>query len=260
MKTKIIERRLKMEQKYILGIIALSMIAIFGISMVSAFGFGKGFDFLKPTLTDEERTQLQEQEQAIQTAVANNDYATWKSLVNEQIVKMQEQITEENFNKAVEQNEQMKVGQVEQKALQTALENKDYDTWKTLMEAKITEDNFNKVVEQFQKMNETKKEMNRTKEMPRGSLKAPQLSDNEKALQTAIENNDYDTWKTLMEAKITEDNFNKAVENYSNMKEQRGTNKISKGDNMRDMPRNNMQQSGERNGNRNMGLFGNLRN
>ena len=67
---KKIERRfMKMEQKYVLGIIALAMIAVLGISMVSAFGFGNGFGFMKGELTDEEKAEMQEQHEAVQTAI-----------------------------------------------------------------------------------------------------------------------------------------------------------------------------------------------
>lgn len=96
-----------MEQKYILGIVVLTIVAVLVISMVSAFGFGKGFRFMKSELTDEEKTRLQEQRDAMQKAIENKDYATWKSLMEEEIEKMKEQLTEENFNKIVEQHQQM---------------------------------------------------------------------------------------------------------------------------------------------------------
>jgi len=96
-----------MEQKYVLGIVALAIVAVLGIGMVSAFGFGKGFRFFKSDLTDEEKAQLQEQKDTMQKAIENNDYTIWKSLMEQEIAKMQAQLTEENFNKIVEQHQQM---------------------------------------------------------------------------------------------------------------------------------------------------------
>ena len=94
-----------MEQKYVLGIVALAMIAILGVSAVSAFGFGKGL--MNPIMTDEEKSAMQEKQQAMQTAIKNKDYASWKSLMEERIAKMQSELTEENFNKIVEMHEKM---------------------------------------------------------------------------------------------------------------------------------------------------------
>ncbi len=88
-----------MKQKYVLGIVALAIVAILGISMVSAFGFGKGF--MNTDFTEEERAEMQTQRQSMQTAIADGDYATWETLMLEKIEKMKAQITEENFNNLV---------------------------------------------------------------------------------------------------------------------------------------------------------------
>lgn len=94
-----------MEQKYILSIVALGIIAILGVSMVSAFGFGN--KFMNSELTDEEKTALEEQRQAMQNAIENNDFAAWKALREERIAEMQQSLTQENFNKQVERHTQM---------------------------------------------------------------------------------------------------------------------------------------------------------
>ncbi|MFA7708270.1 MAG: hypothetical protein WCX73_04950, partial [Candidatus Pacearchaeota archaeon] len=154
----------------------------------------------------------------------DNDYSTWKSLIEEAIAKMQAQITEDNFNELVEQNSQIKSMQEEQKSLQTAIKNNDYDSWASLMTAQITEDNFNELVEKHQKINESMKELKPFFENSSKDLsKAPELSETEIALREAIANNNYDSWKTVMESQITEDNFNTLVENYSQMKEQKSS-------------------------------------
>jgi len=112
-----------MEQRYVLGIVALAIVAVLGIGMVSAFGFGNGFGFMKSDLTDEEKAQFQEQRGIMQKAIENKDYAAWKSLMEQEIAKMQAQITEENFNKIVEQNQQMTELRA---AMQEAKESGDY--------------------------------------------------------------------------------------------------------------------------------------
>jgi uncharacterized membrane protein (DUF106 family) len=104
MKNKIV-RRYKMEQKYVLGIVALAMVALLGIGVVSSFGFGNGF--MNQDMTDEEKAEMQEQQEAMQTAISEGDYSAWKSLMEERIAKMQEQITEENFNTLKEQHQKM---------------------------------------------------------------------------------------------------------------------------------------------------------
>jgi hypothetical protein len=101
-----VRRFKKMEQKYILGIVALAMIAILGVGMVSALGYAKGLGFMNQDLSDEEKTQMQEQRNQMQTAIENGDYAAWKSLMEAQVANRQSQITEENFNKIVEQHQQ----------------------------------------------------------------------------------------------------------------------------------------------------------
>lgn len=94
-----------MERKYILGIVALSMVAVLGVSMVSGFGFGDGF--MNQEISEEERAEMQEERQAMQTAIENEDYEAWKALMEERIERMREQITEENFNSLVERHQEM---------------------------------------------------------------------------------------------------------------------------------------------------------
>lgn len=94
-----------MKQKTLLGIFAFSIVAILGISMVSAFGFGH--KLMNPDLSDEDKTEMQNQMETIRTAIENNDYETWKSLMEEQIAKMQEQITEDNFDEIVARHQEI---------------------------------------------------------------------------------------------------------------------------------------------------------
>lgn len=131
MKIKILKGGLKMEQKYISGIIALTIVVVLGVSMISAMGFGKGLGFASSELTDEEKTQMQEQRQAMETAIENKDYTTWKSLMEQEIAKMQSQITEENFNKVVENHARMSELRI---AMKEARESGDFSKIQELKE------------------------------------------------------------------------------------------------------------------------------
>jgi hypothetical protein len=93
------------KNKYLLGMAAFAMIAVLGITLVFAFPFGK--ESPNSNLSDEERTLMQQEMQSMQTALENNDYDSWKILMEKQIERMQASITEDNFNKLVEQNGQM---------------------------------------------------------------------------------------------------------------------------------------------------------
>ena len=91
-----------MEQKYVLGIVALSIVAVLGVSMVSAFGFGNGI--MNSDLTEEE---IQEQKEVMKATLEDGgDYEAWKSLMDERIAKMQVKINEDTFNEHVERHEQ----------------------------------------------------------------------------------------------------------------------------------------------------------
>jgi len=132
-----------------------------------------------------------EQHEAMIEAIDNQDYNSWKELVGYNPIT--EKITEENFAKFVEARQLMKDGKYEEaKILREelgiqdmreggcgfmgkghkgndedhedvihAIENNDYEAWKTLMAGKpmadkITQENFNKMVEAHQLMQEGK--------------------------------------------------------------------------------------------------------
>jgi len=116
-----------MERKTILGVFALAMVAVLGVSMVAAHGLG-GFGSAQ-SLTDEQKAEMQEKHQAMQDAISNGDFDSWKSLQEERIAKMQEQLTEENFNKIVERQGQMEEFR---NAMQEARESGDYSEVKAL--------------------------------------------------------------------------------------------------------------------------------
>lgn len=114
--------------KAMYGVFALGIVALLGVSFVAAGGFGKG---LGTELSEEEMTEMQEQEQAMRDAIENEDYEAWKELMEERIAKMQEQITEENFNEIVERNQEMNQYREQ---IQEALEAGDYETARELRE------------------------------------------------------------------------------------------------------------------------------
>lgn len=91
-----------MKGKYTFAVLSVLAIGILGVGMVSAFGLGNGF--FNSNLTEDERLQLQEERDSVRAAIENSDYEAWKSLMEAQIVRMQESLTEENFQQIVERH------------------------------------------------------------------------------------------------------------------------------------------------------------
>jgi len=118
-----------MKQNKILGIAALSIIAILGVSIVSAFGFGNGF--WNSNLSDEEKTEMQEQRQEMKTAVENNDFSLWKSLMEQRIEQMKSKLTEENFNLLTQRHQEREEFRT---AMEEARESGDFSEMKELRE------------------------------------------------------------------------------------------------------------------------------
>ena len=83
------------------------IVGVLLVSAISAMGFGFGKGLLNKDLTEEEQTALQEQHEAIRTAIEEEDFETWKNLMNERIALMQSQITQENFDAIIQQHQQM---------------------------------------------------------------------------------------------------------------------------------------------------------
>jgi hypothetical protein len=103
-------KKKKIKNKYMFGIFALAIIAVLGVGVAVASPLAKGFGFNNSNLTTAEKTAMQTQMQSIQTAIDNNDFATWKSL-------MESQLTQDNFNKLVDANQKMS----QEKTLQSEL-------------------------------------------------------------------------------------------------------------------------------------------
>ena len=107
-----------MKNKYALGIASIAMIAILGIgfALASPFGFGNGL--MNSDMSDEEKIEMQEHMESIRTAIENEDFDTWKSL-------MEAQLTKENFNRLIESNEEMSKRRILHEELQQAIEDGD---------------------------------------------------------------------------------------------------------------------------------------
>ncbi|MCK9568151.1 hypothetical protein M0R72_04330 [Candidatus Pacearchaeota archaeon] len=194
-----------METKYVLGIAMFSMMLLSQVGSVSAFGFGNWFN----------HGANSDEQESLQTAIENEDYDSWKSVMEGIIERIQSLITEDNFNELVNQSNEAEDMKEEQESLQTAIENEDYDSWKSLMEAKLTEEYFDKLVE---------RNNNQTNESYRNHFDFGFGEMDEEVIQ-AIENEDYDSWKSLMEAKLTEETFNQLVERTNQMSEANPTDK-----------------------------------
>jgi len=117
-------------KKITAGVLAFSIIALLGVSLVAAFpfGFGKG---MNQDLTEEEQLEAQAFHDELQKAIEAKDFATWKTL-------MQSQLTEENFNFLVERHQNMEYNQGEYQQLreqvQEAMQSGNYENAQELRE------------------------------------------------------------------------------------------------------------------------------
>lgn len=103
--------------------VALVSLALVLVGSVSAFGLGFGVN--NPNLSDDEREAMNELQDQIQTAIENNDYATWKSL-------MESQLTEDNFNSLVEMHDNMEKVKTIREQMRQAREDGDEETFEEL--------------------------------------------------------------------------------------------------------------------------------
>jgi len=107
------------------GIMALFVLGLVAAG-ASAFGFG--------------------QNQDVQDALKNNDFAAWKSA-------HEAQLTEENFQRAVEMYHAHAQMQERMQAVEDAIKNDDYTAYQEAvsnMHLSISEDQFDKMVQQYQ--------------------------------------------------------------------------------------------------------------
>jgi hypothetical protein len=103
-------------KKITLGVFVFSVIAFLGISLATAFPFG--FVKMNQNLSDEEQNEINAFHDSLQTAIENEDYESWKTL-------MESQLTEENFNKMIGENKEMQTmkAEMEEKRAQFCEEN-----------------------------------------------------------------------------------------------------------------------------------------
>jgi len=117
-------------KKITAGVLAFSLIALLGVSLVAAFPFGFG-NGMNKELTEEEQEEAQAFHDAIQQAIEDGDFEAWKSL-------MESQLTEENFNLLVERHQSMseerEADQQIRNQIQEAMQAGDYETAKELRE------------------------------------------------------------------------------------------------------------------------------
>lgn len=135
---------------YILaGLIGL-LITTLSVSAITSAGTGNFWGpFAKKDLDPEKAAEMQAHQQAVQQALANNNYDAWQELMTNQCAN---QASEEKFQ-AMQKRYQ------EQTAMQAAITSSDYNVWKQLMadrgvaEEKLTQENFAKV-QQIQQLTE----------------------------------------------------------------------------------------------------------
>jgi len=117
-------------KKITAGVLAFSLIALLGVSLIAAFPFGFGKEMNKD-LTEEEQAEAQAFHDSLQQAIEDKDFEAWKSL-------MESQLTEENFNALVERektmSEEREANEGLREQIQEAMQSGDYETAEELRE------------------------------------------------------------------------------------------------------------------------------
>ena len=105
--------------------IVLGMIAVTG----TAFAFNGGFGL--------------ENNEAVMNAIESGDYTAWKAAI-------EETLTEENFNRIMEMEQNRKMERQNMEAMRQAIEDSDYEAWQAAMQdcercdaSEVTEEQFN---------------------------------------------------------------------------------------------------------------------
>ena len=121
-----------MDRKLTIGLCALLATAVLGAGVVMASPMGMGM--FRADMTAEEIGAAYESQQAMTKAIENNDYESWKNLMEQRIEEMKSKLTQDNFDKIVEMHNAMKGSEETKQQIKTALENGDYETAKQLMD------------------------------------------------------------------------------------------------------------------------------
>jgi len=121
-----------MDKKYGIGAAAILATVVLGAGFVAAFPMG----FMNPNkeLTAGEIEAMHEQHQAVVEAIENEDYETWKSLMEKRIEEMKSELTEENFQAVVERHENRQEMANLRNQIRETLENEDYEQAAALRE------------------------------------------------------------------------------------------------------------------------------
>jgi cysteinyl-tRNA synthetase len=114
-----------MDNKQKVAIAALLVFSVLGAGFVSALSMS--FGSFNKDLTAEELKTLTEERQQMTQAIENNDYSTWKTLMEKNLDRMKSKLTQENFNQIVENHNQMKQRSQLRQQIKDALQNGDYE-------------------------------------------------------------------------------------------------------------------------------------
>ncbi len=111
-----------MKRKTTYGIVALATLVVLVVGGVSAFGLGFGNG---QGLTDDKKVEMQAFHEEVQTAIQNEDYNAWRTL-------MESQLTQENFEALAENHVQMQEAQEIREQMREARYDGDTETFEEL--------------------------------------------------------------------------------------------------------------------------------
>lgn len=93
-----------MKNKF-LGVLVVTAIVLLEIGAISGFAMARSWS-QEPT--EQEKAEMQRENEAIQSAIANRDFMTWRSLMMQSLERMKSDLTQENFNFLVDQYQKNK--------------------------------------------------------------------------------------------------------------------------------------------------------
>ena len=109
-------------------------------------------------------------------------------------------------------------------SVKEAIENKDFDAWKSAMMEDLTEERFDQIVERHENMPEGKEGMMRGEGKGKHGMQGMQGKNADPAVKEALEAGDFEAWKSAHENmdrqppfEMTEANFNLMLEMHESM-------------------------------------------
>lgn len=110
---------MKKYQKVLGGLAVFTAATASGVALTAATQSADAQDFeekgerFRPEISEEQKAEMQERREALETAIENNNYDAWKEVMDQR-VDVTDVINEENFEQFAEMHQLMEEGEFEQ--------------------------------------------------------------------------------------------------------------------------------------------------